>query len=78
MEEFELFRKIENFYEEETLNCQMSRKTFISLYKEHFGQFRIPMNKVLSDAKKKEKYINKIILISGLHKNLYIIIRIIY
>ena len=78
MEEFELFLMTEDFYEEKTLNCKLSRETFISLCKDYFDQFIPPMNKVLSDSKKKEKYINEIILIMCPNKIQYIIIRIIY
>ena len=46
--------------------------------KDYFDQFIPPMNKVLSDSKKKEKYINEIILIMCPNKLQYITYRIIY
>jgi L1 cell adhesion molecule like protein len=63
---------IEDFYDENTLNCQITRAKFISLCKEYFDKLIPPIDKVLSDAKKKETDINEIILVGGSSKIPYV------
>ena len=59
---------IEDFYKDETLNCPITRAKFEDLCKDCFLKLIPPLDRVLSDTKKKNTDINEIILVGGSSK----------
>ena len=56
---------IDNFYKDESLNCQITREQFEEISKKFFSQLKPPIDRVLSDSKMKPEQINEIVLVGG-------------
>ena len=63
---------IEDFYDEETLNCPITRAKFENLCKGYFDKLIEPIDEVLSNANVQEKDITEIILVGGSSKIPYV------
>ena len=59
---------IENFYNEEVLNCSITRSRFEMICKEYFEKLIPPLDRILNDAHMKNTDINEIILVGGSSK----------
>ena len=59
---------LEDFYEEEPLNCKITKAKFEDLCKDYFNKLLPPIDDVLKDSKIKNTDINEIILVGGSSK----------
>ena len=56
----------ENFYNEEVLNCSITRSRFESIYQEYLEKLIPPLDRILNDTNMKNNDIYEIILVGKL------------